>query len=218
MCFSATASFVTAAVTGTVGLLCLTRVRRPGDTLLAAMPLVFAAQQAIEGLLWLKLPFAPEGEVAHGLTVMFLVFADSFWPIYAPLAVLLVEPDRLRRRLIAPWVVLGAALAAYLLWGIFSRPDDAVIIGRHIVYSTAQPHPYATALIYIAVTSLPLLISSQRVVAVLGAIVFVGCAVSYVFYLEAFVSVWCFFAAAASAVILGHFQLAYGRGRSLQPA
>ena len=34
----------------------------------------------------------------------------------------------------------------------------------------------------------------------------VGCATAFLFYWEAMVSVWCFFAAAASVVILWHFE------------
>jgi len=50
------------------------------------------------------------------------------------------------------------------------------------------------------------LLSSQRNVVVLGAIVVAGLIVAYAFYWEAFVSVWCFFAAAASAAIPCHFE------------
>jgi small-conductance mechanosensitive channel len=53
---------------------------------------------------------------------------------------------------------------------------------------------------------LPLLMSSQRTVVVLGATVLVGLVVAYALYWEAFVSVWCFFAAAASVAILCHFE------------
>jgi hypothetical protein len=58
---------------------------------------------------------------------------------------------------------------------------------------------------------LPLLMSSQRTVVVLGAIV-----VAYALYWEAFVSVWCFFAAAASVAILCHFE--WSRRSSLRSA
>jgi hypothetical protein len=34
----------------------------------------------------------------------------------------------------------------------------------------------------------------------------VGSIVAYAFYWEAFLSVWCFFAAAGSVVILAHFE------------
>jgi hypothetical protein len=63
---------------------------------------------------------------------------------------------------------------------------------------------------------LPLLMSSQRTVVVLGAIVLVGLVVAYALYWEAFVSVWCFFAAAASVAILCHFE--WSRRSSLRSA
>jgi uncharacterized membrane protein len=61
-----------------------------------------------------------------------------------------------------------------------------------------------------------LIASSRRAIIVLGAIILVGSVVAYAFYWEAFMSVWCFFAAAASVVILGHFE--WARRRSLQLA
>ena len=63
------------------------------------------------------------------------------------------------------------------------------------------------AFCYLVATSFPLFLSSQRTMLTLGAIILAGSAVAYLLYWEAFVSVWCFFAAAASIVILGHFEL-----------
>jgi hypothetical protein len=48
----------------------------------------------------------------------------------------------------------------------------------------------------------------------MGVIVFVGSVASYAFYYHAFVSVWCFFAAASSILLLVHFY----RLRSLKTA
>ena len=59
---------------------------------------------------------------------------------------------------------------------------------------------------YLIATSLPLFLSSQRTILMLGAIILVGSAVAYVSYWEVFVSVGCFFAATASIVILCHFE------------
>lgn len=58
---------------------------------------------------------------------------------------------------------------------------------------------------------LPLLLSSRRAVFVLGLIVLVGSATADLFYWHAFQSVRCFFAAAGSVVLLGHFTGARGR-------
>ena len=86
-----------------------------------------------------------------------------------------------------------------------SVPGRGVIEGGHIVYHTGTSAPVPVGGLYLLATSVAFLVSSHRAVALLGAIVFVGSITAYLFYWEAFVSVWCFFAAASSAVILGHF-------------
>ena len=208
MCFSPVASFTAAAVTAAIGVACLARTSRPRERAFAAMPLVFAVQQVVEGFLWLTLPAVPESTAAGRLTLLFLVVAEAIWPVYAPIAVMLIEPDRRRRRLMAPLLALGAAVSAYLLSGLSAQLYGAYISGGHIVYINHQQHPIAVAAAYIAAVAAPLLLSTHRTVVLLGAIVLAGWAVTYLFYWEAFISVWCFFAAVASVVVLTHFQLA----------
>ncbi|WP_429933630.1 DUF6629 family protein [Agrobacterium vitis] len=206
MCFSATASFTTVGVTGVIGVAALFRMSRPHDLLLAAVPIIFAIQQSIEGLLWLTLPVAPGGSVATTLTLLFLLFAEVFWPAYVPLAMLFVEPNERRRRLMLPWLAVGLGVAFYLLWGILTHPHGARILDDHIVYVTEHRFSFAVGLAYVGATSAPLMLSSSRAVIILGAVVLTGCLTAYAFYWEAFVSVWCFFAAAASSAILFHFE------------
>ncbi len=206
MCFSATASFVTAGMTAAVGVFSLSRVNDPREAPLAATPLLFAFQQSIEGLLWLDLPVAPDGPVTTSLTLIFLLFAHVFWPVYASAAVLLIESNERRRRLMFICLAVGVGVSAHMLWWILSRPYGAAIQDGHIVYLTNYTPSPALAVAYLAATGLPLVLSSQRTVVALGAIILVGSAVAFVLYWEAFVSVWCFFAAAASLVILGHFE------------
>jgi len=206
MCFSATASFTTAAVTGSIGLLCLARVQARRDLLLAAMPLVFAVQQGLEGLLWLRMnQGAPSGGV---LPLAFLIFARGVWPVFAPIAAHLAEPMAARRRLIAPWIAVGLGVGAYLTWGLFGHPHSAALADGHIAYDfeNVQAPSYFIALAYLAAISLPLLLSTQASMKVLGAVVLTGSVVAYVFYLQTFQSVWCYFAATASVVLLAHFQ------------
>lgn len=203
MCFSATASFAAAAATGLAGALSLALARRPGDAPLAAVPLVFAVQQAIEGLLWLRLPTgAPTGH----LTLAYLILAEVVWPICAPLVILLAEPSVRRRKFILPWLIVGGVVAAYLLRGLLSQPPIASATGCHIVYTTRSvPGLLVVGGAYLAATCLPPLLSSQRTVVGLGLVVLAGSAVSFFFYYQAFTSVWCFVAAAASGLILAHF-------------
>jgi len=206
MCFSPTASFTTAGLTAVVGFVSLSRVSNPREIPLAATPLLFALQQALEGLLWINLPLAPGGSVATGLTLLFLFFAEVFWPIYAPIAALLIEPSWRRRRLMLLCFAVGVGVAAHFLWWILAHPHGAVILDGHIVYVTEYRFSELVALAYLAATGLPLVLSSHRIVVALGSVILVGSAVAYVSYWEAFTSVWCFFAAAASVLILGHFE------------
>ncbi len=206
MCFSTTASFVTAGVTGAIGLVCIGRTERPQQLPLAVAPIIFAIQQGIEGVLWLSLSGEIDRSVSLPLTALFLLVAEVFWPIYVSFAVLMSEPSRLRRRFMMPCLAAGVCVSAYLFWSMFIGLRSAEIIDGHIVYPSQYEPSVILALGYLAATVLPLMLSSQRTIVVLGGIIFLGLVTACIFYWEAFVSVWCFFAAAASVVILGHFE------------
>jgi len=206
MCFSATASFVAAGATALIGGATLYRVDRPRALLLASMPIVFAVQQGIEGALWLTLPVSASSVLVSNLSFLFLFFAYVFWPIYVPITILLLEPTRRLRRSLLLCLVIGLALGAHLFWWLLTHRHAASIQEHHIVYETGYRATVPVALAYLSATGLPLVLSSRRWVLSLGVVILVGSIVAYLFYWDAFVSVWCFVAAAASAVIFGHFQ------------
>ena len=136
MCFSATASFTSAGVLGVIGVVSVSRAGCAREFLLAATPLAFALQQFIEGLLWLNLAAAPEGQNSAGLATLFLFFAEAFWPVYAPAAVLAMEPRRERRPVMLACLAAGVGVAAYLLFPILTLPHGAALRDGHIVYFT----------------------------------------------------------------------------------
>ena len=160
----------------------------------------------MRGCLSLTLPVDPDGPVASLLTLLFLLYAKVFWPAFAPMTVLLVEPQRRRRQLMAICAAVGAGVAAYLLWSIYVYPHGAIIRGGHIVYTGEAPSTITTGVLYLVATTIAPLLSSHRAVVLLGVIVVCGSLFSYFMYWEAFASVWCFFAAAGSVVILAHFE------------
>jgi len=92
------------------------------------------------------------------------------------------------------------------MWWILTRTHHAAIINDHIVYYTEDRHSNVLGLAYLTATGLPAVLSSRRSLLVVGSIILVGSATAYAFYEEAFVSVWCFFAAAASTMIMCHFE------------
>ena len=87
MCFSASASFAASGVLSVVGAVSLTKAER-NERLFAAVPLIFAAQQAIEGALWIS-PVESACQIGWGYG--FLGFAYVVWPVYVPIAVYLME-------------------------------------------------------------------------------------------------------------------------------
>ena len=101
---------------------------------------------------------------------------------------------------------IGAGVAAYCLWSIVTYPHEAIIREGQIVYSGEPSPPIAIGMLYFVATSLTPLLSSHRAVVVLGIIVLAGSLFAYLMYWQAFASVWCFFAAAGSVVILVHFD------------
>jgi hypothetical protein len=200
MCFSASTSFISAAATCVVGIVALTRVNEARELPLAATPLLFSIQQSIEGLLWLKLPLGSDI-----LTLLYLVFAEVFWPLYAAIAVWLVERSQRHRHLMAACLFSASVVGVYLLWFVLGRPYSATIADGHIAYTPTPRPAKISGLAYVAVASLPFLLSTQRTVFIFGVIILVGLVVSRTFYLQTFISVWCFFAAAASVTLLLYF-------------
>jgi hypothetical protein len=213
MCFSATASLVAAGITGAVGITALSRARSPREWPLAAVPLLFAAQQAVEGMLWLQLPVAPDGPSTTFLTYMYLLFAEVLWPVYAPAACLIVEPDTRRRLAMAICLIVGLAVGAHYFVSIFEHPHAARIIGHHVAYVSEGEVSYLMGTAYLIATGGVILLSSHRAMVALAAIVIVGALVSYLLYWESFVSVWCFFSATTSVIILAQFEWEHRRPR-----
>jgi len=115
MCFSATASFSASAVLVGLGSLAWQAAPTRRDLPFAAIPLLFAGQQLIEGLLWLSFDSGATG-LQGALTAGYAFFSQVFWPVYVPLAVLLLEPSAAHRRGLRLLLAIGAAVSAWLLW------------------------------------------------------------------------------------------------------
>ena len=210
MCFSATASFSAGVVLIGLGTLTLRAVSHPRELLLAAIPLLFGMQQVIEGAIWLT--FLYETPLWNSvMTHLFSFFSHVLWPVYVPVAVLLVEPPGWRQSALTLFVTAGAAVGAYLAYtlvafGVVSRPT-----GQHIEY--VSPHFFAVAVmsLYLLSTTVSPLFSTYRLVRVFGVLALLSFGAAYYFYAAWFISVWCFFAAILSAIIYLHLTLTPSR-------
>ena len=204
MCFSATASFSAGVVLLGIGTLTLKSASRPQELAFAAIPMLFAIQQLSEGVIWLTFRYeAPLLNMV--MTYLYSFFSHVLWPVYVPLAVLLIEPPGKRRRVLLAFVAGGLAVGLYLLYalatlGVVSRPT-----GQHIEY--VAPHFFAAVVmtLYLLSTTASPLVSAHRMVKVFGAMALLSFGAAYYFYAAWFISVWCFLAALLSAVIYLHF-------------
>lgn len=206
MCFSATASFSGGTILLGLGTLTLKSARSPRELPLAAIPLLFAVQQLSEGVIWLTFSYeAPQLNIV--MTHVYSFFSHVLWPVYIPVAVLLIELPGWRRQALLVFVAAGALVGAYLLYILAVFPISSRPVGQHIEY--VSPHFFALAVmtLYLVSTTLSPLLSTHRIVRVFGVLALLSFAVAYFFYATWFISVWCFFAALLSAAVYFHFLI-----------
>lgn len=218
MCFSAPASFAVATGTGLVGVAAAMKVSSWREVPLASVPLIFAAQQAIEGVLWLLLARADHGAVVGVLANIFAFCALTIWPIWTPLAAGLVERSRIRQFAIATLTALALPVAAVGLKDIYTHPYGVCILQHSLSYINGMTYSPLEFGAYFLCVCGPLLLSSHRILNFFGAIIVAGFGISAVFYLVTSFSVWCFFAAAGSVTIYLYFATAQEHGSNTQPA
>ncbi len=207
MCFSATASFSAAVGIGGIGALTIWKTARSGHARalpFAAIPLVFAAQQAIEGFLWLEIVKPVAGAYRPILIHGFIGYVEIFWPAYAPLAAFLIEPVGKRRRMILACLVCGAILSAWFFSVMIDYPYRAYLHEDGIVYKNAHHSPWFITPLYALTTTVSFSLSSYREVRIFSLVLFIGLAAAAIFYNRAYVSVWCFFAGVASTLVYLH--------------
>ena len=204
MCFSATASFSAGVVLVGLGALTLRAVRHPRELLLGSIPLLFGIQQLIEGVIWLTFSYqAPWLNVV--LTHLYSFFSHVLWPVYVPVAVLLIEPPSWRRKPQGLFAAGGFSVGVYLMYALVTLPIFSRPTGQHIEY--VAPHFFAATVmsLYLLSTTVSPISSSYRWVRVFGVVSLLAFGAAYYFYAAWFISVWCFFAAILSSIIYLHF-------------
>ena len=202
MCFSATASFAAAGVLSATGAVTLSKVKSKREIPLASIPLLFGVQQAIEGVVWVSFGSTLLNTIA---TYGFLFFAYVLWPIFVPVAVMLVEPSRTRKRALKILSFVGLAIGLYLLYYLLIEPSKAHVVGGSIAYDFKHIYDLVYLIPYVLVTAGSGLISSHKILNLFGIAATLSFFVAFWLYYVNFISVWCFFAALLSVIILWFF-------------
>ena len=183
---------------------------------LAAVPLLFAAQQICEGVVWLGLG-SKDTALVERASVVYLFFALPLWPFWIPFSVFFLEPRKWRKVALVGLTVLG------LVW-IWIYLPLVLEPGRWLVTTVVHPHhsidynidalpAFAMAdadlwtvgyFLTVAVSLVMFCVRPQvnpvsKAVSVGAAVALPALfAVCWFVYWYAFASVWCFFAALLS--------------------
>jgi hypothetical protein len=222
MCFSATASFTAAALLVPVGIASIRSALaaapcQGGGTArlalaLAVSPLIFALQQAIEGVVWLGVVQHPPALFTDAAALAYLFFAYAFWPFWMPFAALRFTEERATRQL--RWVlrvlvglgfVLGMVLWLPLLFAPGPLAPQLVQGSLHyrtgLVFADQRLNDLGRA-IYVAIICLPLLLAASRGLMIFAVGLLAAVALAEAVNGHAFTSVWCYFSAMLSGLIL----------------
>lgn len=202
MCFSAEASFGASAILAVAGVFSLKKVNHPTQIPFAAIPLIFSIQQLCEGFVWISLNNHADWQQIPIL--LFLLFAQVFWPFWVPFSVFLLEVSKKRKIFLAFLLLVGTILSLYLFYCILSFDYSARIQNSHIRYELSFPHEFVPylSIFYFLPTIVSSFISSVKKIAFLGVFILGSFLVSKLFFEDYVISIWCFFAALVSVVVL----------------
>lgn len=203
MCFSASASFGAGIVLTVIGVATIKKTHRRSQLLFASIPLIFGTQQLSEGILWLTISNPEYANIQKIFTYVYLFFAQIVWPIWVPIAILLLEKEATRKNIQRFFVLLGLIVAVYLGYCLFIFNVEAKIISRHIDYQQDyhENTKIFAIILYGFATILPSFFSHIKRMWMLGFTILISYIITYIFFNQYVLSVWCFFSSIISLSI-----------------
>jgi hypothetical protein len=175
------------------------------SALFAATPLLFAAQQASEGVVWFTMNDAAHATMHHVAVFAFLGFALVVWPLWVPLSVQLIERSETRRRILWLLFAIGVVAAAGAVVLLTRSRPIAVVTGHSIRYDRAGDTKgiveLLILLLYILPAIVPLFVSAAYLTRTIGVLLVIALVATALIERTALASVWCFFAAMLSGLV-----------------
>jgi len=206
MCFSATGSFGVATVIAGIGAVAITQRKPPSHRMLALVPLLFAAQQVTEGVVWMTIGQPAETRLQAIAVVLFLSFALVGWPMWVPISLFLAERNPSRRKALAVLSGVGVVVGVYAAVLLVRGRPTAHVAGHSLAYSYVERGPARVLALYlpgyVLPTVVPFFISTIDKAKLMGTVLVVSLLATFLIQREALTSVWCFFAAILSVLIV----------------
>jgi hypothetical protein len=209
MCFSPEADIAGGLLICAIGVDAVRHIGQRREFIaMAWIPVLLGAHQFIEALVWLWLQgHVPRG-IGHVALWAYLLIAFVVLPVYIPLAVIALEPTRRRKLLMAPFALIGTAIAVILLAAMVRGPVSVKLAPYHLSYSIRLSDGLAIVALYVVAVCGPLLVSGYRNVALFGIVNLVAVIIIARLTISGFASVWCGWAAITSAAITLHCRVA----------
>ena len=209
MCLSAQGDLAGGLVVTAIGVdACRHLHGRKSYLLLAGIPLLLGVHQLDEALVWWSL----QGGIPYGVgrvaMWVYLIIALVVVPVVVPLAVLNIEPTEHRRRRMLPFAALGGAVALVLLLTMLRGSVTVRLGSYHLAYSIGLKDGLVVVGLYVAATCGALLFSGYRHILIFGVANLAAVIVLARMTADGFISLWCFYAAVASAAISLHLRFA----------
>ncbi len=207
MCFSAGASFGASAVLTVVGIVAIRKAKTNPEVVFASTPLLFALQQVTEGVIWLSLKNENLAAYQSVFTYTYLFFAMMVWPAWIPFTMRILEEDAGKKKVLNILFSAGITVALGIGLVLFFYPVQVVGMHHHLHYSFGFPEEtknfiWLFTILYFLTSIVPPFISSVNRMKWLGVAFLVAYFFSIFFYKGFVVSVWCYFAALLSIVII----------------
>ena len=203
MCFSAGASFAASAFLALIGSYTVAKNYSSKKLwMIGAIPLLFAIQQASEGVLWLALTQRLDSFYIPYATYFFLFFALILWPLWIPNAVYRYQAPQVRNYLYIP-IIAGFITALYLMYYVYVYGAYATITHHHIEYVYGDGmFDTVIAALYMIATIAPFFMVRSRSMQAFGVVLALSALISALVWKYAFTSIWCFFAAVLSLFVV----------------
>ncbi len=206
MCFSPGADLVAGVVVTAVGVDTVRHAGHRREGPLAVLPLVFGIHQLIEVPVWWGADGGAANDLAGGAAWLYLAIAFGLLPWAVPLAVRHLEPDRRRRTWMTLLAAIGLAVAIALMVPTAAGPITVTDMGNHLNYSVPLSYGGQLTALYVVATCGAMLLSTDRAVAVYGAVNLAVVASLAVLLATGVISLWCVWAAVSSVAIAIHLR------------
>ena len=202
MCFTAGVSFAVGTSLLGPGYYSISRAKSRGMLLFACTPIVFSFHQIAEGFLWLSLKNPDFASWYKPALYGYSFISQPIWPIWAPLTLWLMETDKRRKKILNYFLILGIASSLYMFFCLINYDISAVAEKGHIRYIRDFPYLNIMRPVNFVTMAVTPFLSTLRYTKLLAAAMMGSLILTYFFFTNYLISVWCFFAAILSLLVI----------------